>query len=500
MEKTRQLFYLFLLSSFIVKLLIAITLPITTDEAYFYIWGVAPDYGYYDHPPMVGWMLWLLQQVSHDIGWLRFPSILLTTFIGWLIYRIVAMKNEEMGLLAASLYVIMPVNLYGVLISTDTTLVLWMFLSVFTFYLAVEREQRAWFVLSGLFLGMAVLSKYFVALLGFSYLVYFLIFNRNKKGLVDLIIVYVMALPAVILNLAWNYDHCWGNYMFNFVNRHDRSTGLSFYTFVGYILMWMYLLVPPLFYYLLKKRKDLFQLKDSSERVFLVTFFVPVTLFFALSIVKVIGLHWVLGFYPFAFILAAFVLDKSQLKKSIKFALFVSAAHLVVIGIVISKPLNFVEPGSRYYHEVVLGTQPERFLQEIEPYRNDFTLATVSYSVAAVMSYHARENVSVVGMGSSHARHDDIMTDFRTLDGKNILVFYETKSRLEDLESFFDSFEYKEIVIEDAKFYVLLGQGFDYQKYHTQYLENIRDLYYQIPEVLPKGECYFYDRYFPEAS
>jgi hypothetical protein len=27
-------------------------------EAFFYQWGVYPDWGYYDHPPMVGWLLW----------------------------------------------------------------------------------------------------------------------------------------------------------------------------------------------------------------------------------------------------------------------------------------------------------------------------------------------------------------------------------------------------------------------------------------------------------
>lgn len=500
MLETKRFFTVVLLSTLLLKLLIAYTLPFTTDEAYFYIWGLAPDYGFYDHPPMVGWIYWIMQQVSHAPGWLRLPSVLLTTFIGWGIYRLVARKNEQMGLLAGILYMIMPVNLYGILISTDTSLVFWMFLSVAAFYIAVEKDSRGWFAIAGIFLGMAVLSKYFSALLGFAYLIYFLIFSRNKKGLTNLFIVYLFTLPAVLLNLAWNYDNCWSNYMFNFVNRHDRSSGFSLYTFFGYILMWVYLLVPPVIYYAYKQRKKILALRATPERVFLIAFFIPIVLFQLLSLFKVIGLHWVLGFYPFIFILMGLVLDKQQLRNSIKVVMVISVLHIAAIMTVISTPLSFVKPGDDYYHEVVIGTQPEKFLQAIAPHRNDFHLATVSYSSAAMMTFYAGENVSVIGLGSSHARHDDIMTDYRQMDKKNILVFFESKEALEPLVSLFDTVEFNQVKIEDAEFHILLGKGFNYEKYRQDYLSIIKNRYYQIPRVLPKGECYFYQRYFPAEN
>ncbi|MBD3669848.1 MAG: glycosyltransferase family 39 protein [Gammaproteobacteria bacterium] len=496
---TQKAFYGFLIATLIIKLGFAYTLPITTDEAYFYIWGIAPDYGYYDHPPMVGWMFWLLQHVSHDIGWLRTVSVLLTTIIGFGIYKLISRNNPEMGALAGSLYMIMPVNLYGILISTDTTLVLWMFFSVVSFYLAVERESKGWFAMAGLFLALAVLSKYFSVLLGFAYLVYFLIFERNGRGFFKLFIVYLMVVPALAIQLVWNYDHCWGNYMFNFVNRHDRSSGFSLYTFFGYMLMWVYLLVPPIVYYLYKRRKDILSLREGPERVFLIAYFVPVLLFQALALVKVIGLHWVLGFYPFIFLIMAHVFDRKQFKTSIKVTLVVSLIHVAAFAAVIAKPMAFVEPGDRYYHEVVMGTQPEVFLDAIEEYRDDYSLATTSYSVAAVMTYHAGENVSVIGKGSSHARHDDIMTDFRKLDGRNILIFYEDRESVERFAPMFETVDSKEVTIEGASFYILLGQGFKYEDYRDTYLEQVK-MYYQIPKLLPKGQCYFYDRYFPDEA
>jgi len=39
------------------KLWLSIVFPFTGDEAYFTYWGAIADYGFYDHPPMVGWLL-----------------------------------------------------------------------------------------------------------------------------------------------------------------------------------------------------------------------------------------------------------------------------------------------------------------------------------------------------------------------------------------------------------------------------------------------------------
>ena len=51
-------------------------LPFTGDEASFTWWGRNPDWGFYDHPPMVGWWLAALLAVSDAEWWLRLPMTL----------------------------------------------------------------------------------------------------------------------------------------------------------------------------------------------------------------------------------------------------------------------------------------------------------------------------------------------------------------------------------------------------------------------------------------
>lgn len=41
----------------LIKTSVAIYFPLTADEAYYAIWGKFFRWGYYDHTPLIGWLL-----------------------------------------------------------------------------------------------------------------------------------------------------------------------------------------------------------------------------------------------------------------------------------------------------------------------------------------------------------------------------------------------------------------------------------------------------------
>ena len=41
----------------------------------------------------------------------------------------------------------------------------------------------------------------------------------------------------------------------------------------------------------------------------------------------------------------------------------------------------------------------------------------------------------------------------------------------------------------------MLGRGFDYFAYRWGVLNTVRGAWYRIPDALPVGDCYFFDRY-----
>lgn len=126
---TVQSLFILISVSLLIKLAVAAWLPITGDEAYFIVWGNYPDYGYYDHPAMVGWWLSALLQVSDHPVWLRLPTILGTTLIGWVIYKVVLPRGKTNAVIAAGLYWLAPVHLIAPLITTDTPLIFFAFFS-----------------------------------------------------------------------------------------------------------------------------------------------------------------------------------------------------------------------------------------------------------------------------------------------------------------------------------------------------------------------------------
>lgn len=486
--------WIYLLLTLVAKLLLAHYLPLTGDEAYFIVWGNHPDYGFYDHPPMVGWLLTAMLQISDAPLWLRLPQVLLTTFIGLAIYLLLRRTHEAVAVAIAVLYLIAPLSVLGVLTTTDTPLIFWSFLSAVAFYFAQRRDNLWWYLLCGLFLGAAFFAKFFAGLLGIAYFLYIVLYSRRGlRPYLGLLLIIAGTLPFIGLNLWWNYNNCWNNYLFNLTNRTEGAA-FSLGTMLKYLLLLVYLVTPPILYYLLRQWRDFKQSLTSRQSVFGGLFFIPIGLFFLLSFWKSIGLHWLLSFYPFLFLALAPILSTQQLRKCFYFMLPFTVLHLVFISVLLALSPGIVKSwfGDGAYRDVVYSMRSNEILKVAEQHP-DYILATDSYIESALLSHAADRHVMVFGKGSQHAREDDKITDFRQLDGKNILIVsYQPK---EEYRPFFRESQMKQFPVEQTHYELFLGKGFRYEVYREQMLSRIVERYYTIPDWLPAGSCYMYERY-----
>ena len=83
---TSRLFAALLVLTLAFRVWLAAAFPITGDEAYFIWWGWMPDWGFYDHPPMIGWWLAALSLVSKVEWWLRLPVIVQPALLALIVY------------------------------------------------------------------------------------------------------------------------------------------------------------------------------------------------------------------------------------------------------------------------------------------------------------------------------------------------------------------------------------------------------------------------------
>jgi hypothetical protein len=103
--------------------------------------------------------------------------------------------------------------------------------------------------------------------------------------------------------------------------------------------------------------------------------------------------------------------------------------------------------------------------------------------------------VPVFGPGSSHARHDDILTDWRAYEGRDLVILRRDEPELASYRPYFRDVQARRFEVRGATFHAVLGRGFGYAPYREGVLKPVRERWYRIPPRLPVGACYFFERY-----
>ncbi|MCC6472243.1 MAG: glycosyl transferase family 39, partial [Burkholderiales bacterium] len=348
--------------------------------------------------------------------------------------------------------------------------------------------------IAGVLLGLAFLSKYFAALLAIALACDVVLAPRGERPWRGLAVTFAGALPFVLLNLWWNYEHCWSNLMFNLYNRHEDA-GLSWRSPLIYLLVLAYVLSPPAIAQL-AGRNAAWRTWWSRRglRFFAIACAVPLGAFLLLSAVRGVGLHWVLAFVPFFFMAAALALPAARLRQSLAYLGGFSLLHLALILAGSVLPVETWK-FSRLYDGIVFHVRIAQVVRALESQRPEFEIAADGYSPAATASYYSGRYVFVFGAASSHARHDDLLTDFRALEGRNILVFRKSPPEPHDYEPYFRSVEYRSLELSGATFHLVLGRQFDYRAYREGVILPVLERYYRIPRYLPQGACIVCERY-----
>ena len=165
---------LLLLGHSLLHLVLGAVLGFTADEALHALYAVHPDWGYQDHPPLLGWLLWPMVQLGTSEVWLRQLPLALWILCAGFIYDIArrlqhllvpaSVTPEAAGLWAVLAYTLAPLlHIMGIGLLPDTLLMLctaallWQTLRLFD---EETARYRAEWLLLGALLGLAGLTRY----------------------------------------------------------------------------------------------------------------------------------------------------------------------------------------------------------------------------------------------------------------------------------------------------------------------------------------------------
>ncbi len=480
-----------------VKIYFIFTVPLTGDEAYFIRWAEHLDFGYYDHPPMVGWLIWLMSFFAERMELFRFFSLLTSGVIAWLLYHTLRSTDETKAGLIALLFWSSPINLLMVPFTNDVALTLFGLFSTLFFIRAVQRDSFRHGLLSGGFLGLAFLSKYFAVVLFLGMVVY-LVYAKGRVFYRLLAAIIAGGLPFGLVNLYWNMCNCWDNIMFNVYNRHGASDG-GIEQLAVYLAVVIYFLLPwNLFYYFRADRSGASTVYHTYRLLFVTAF----AFFGLLSLRSEVGAHWLMLFIPFGLALFS-VIETERLKKLVKVTVLFTVVHILLIVTVLNLPLSQWAKNPNY-KGVILFDQTKSICKGLEPYRKaGAVIASYGYTESALLTYHCGYEVPTLFSPSKYGRLDDKALDARTLEGRDIVLFHANRVDPDEMEAYgqyFDSVSLDKLDAEGAKFNLVVGKTFHFETYRDIFLGMIKEKFYTIPEYLPMRECHFLDRYFKDET
>ena len=230
-ELSKKVFKLILIST-LIRCIIASSSELGNVEAYYWTFAQHLQWNYFDHPPIVGWLIRLTTAnlQLHSEFFTRAGAIISSAVSTWLIFMIGSkINNERTGWFAALLY---TSSLYaslgaGAYILPDSPQLVFWFLSIFLLVKILHSKQphsnlTLLWCYWGIATGLCVMCKAHGIFLWLGLILYCLLFDRSWfkcRGIyLSAIITIVIVSPIII----WNLQNHFASYAF-----HSHRVSLS---------------------------------------------------------------------------------------------------------------------------------------------------------------------------------------------------------------------------------------------------------------------------------
>ena len=301
----------------LLNLLYNATFPLYFDEAYYWVWSQHLQLSYFDHPPMIAYLIRVATLFGAGEWQIRLVPLFCSILAGLGIWRLASdLYGSQVGTKALVIFLTVPLAQLGFSLATpDAPLILGWTAVIFFVYKAVFEEKRGFYYAAGLAAGFTLLAKYTGVLLLPGLLLFFLFSNRRdelcrKEPLAGIGLALLLFLPVLI----WNAGHDWSSFLFQLNHGLADKKVLNLATFGEYLGVQAAGMGPLLFFSLLYLLACKFRLLVSDERqAFLLWPCVTVLTFFGYAaLFKRVEGNWAAPAYVTGIILVAKWLDSTK--------------------------------------------------------------------------------------------------------------------------------------------------------------------------------------------
>ena len=240
-ESNRTLIYLILIIIFHVSFWFAISsnLTIHPDEADHWVWSQHLSWGYFEHPPMIAFVIRFFTDIFGD-RWYAIELCSQSMSLLTIIFLFILSKElfgPEAALLSVVITESMPMFFIGSTILTiDNIMIVFWIMTTYLFLKGLKEDKKGFLLLSGVTFGLGLMSKYTMILLPASMFLY-LIFSPDYRSLLKRKEPYLSFLIGLLIFspvIFWNAQNDWLSFKYQFTKGlTGGEKGGQFFFFIG---------------------------------------------------------------------------------------------------------------------------------------------------------------------------------------------------------------------------------------------------------------------------
>lgn len=437
---------------------------LSPDEAYYWTWSKRLAWGYYSKPPLVAFIMWVTTSLGGDTPFfVRLGAPLLWAVGAFAIYKLsrdlFGPKTAFRAFLLGLFTLWTPLG--GFIMTIDPPLIAFWGLTLLFLSRALEGKLFYWY-LGGVTLGLGLLSKYTMALMPFSLLLYILFYKdqrlwlRRKEPYLFLLVALFLFSPHLLCE--WRHGLVAFKHTASLVSK--KGEGLRYF---GEFLGGQALLLTPITFLLVQIgvafgfRKALWG--DRRYGFLLFPYLLPFGICLLLSLKGPCYANWPAPAYLSGLIMAERTLEDLKLHPKMKETLYRSA--LVVggfflafsYGLEVLRPFfpKGVNPTSKVVGWKELGREVASLMDSLE--KEPFLLST-DRKIVSELAFYAKAfpRAYVFNLSKTPSSQFDLWGGLEREKGKDaVVVLKEGKELPSALHEAFDSCKFHK------DFYVLRG-------------------------------------------
>ncbi|MEO6546659.1 MAG: glycosyltransferase family 39 protein [Ferruginibacter sp.] len=290
----------------LIRCIIAVSLELGNDEVYYRMYAQYLQWNYFDHPPMVAWLIRFstANLLLDNEFFIRLGAIISAALTTWLLFLSgKKLSNEYTGFLAAVIYTatIYGSVIAGIFILPDSPqMVCWsgaLYLLIgITENTNIDKKKK-WDVLRfGFITGVGMLCKIHTSFLWLGFLLFILFYNRDWLKRTELYISGAITLLFFYPVIKWNIDNHFITYLYHSKRINVTSGGLNVSSFFSFLAGQFFYCNPVIFPFIIlgtiAAYRNRLLIKRLQKNMLLLCSLPLIVITFIISLFKDVLPHW----------------------------------------------------------------------------------------------------------------------------------------------------------------------------------------------------------------